>query len=659
MTRNKLYPRLAFSGLILITFLIFYPPFDWAFVGDDYVQFDYIKQAMANHWAYFALLNPYEIGWYYRPLQLIWFGLLEMVFHFEPSGYYWVALLFHALTVAAAYRVARQLKMGWVTAVLIAALFAIHSHWVDVVTWLSAIAIVQAALFSLLAVSAWLSYLKRPSNRQIFLTLLFTLLTFLSHEEAVLLPPFLFLLLLARRLAIGDWRLRRISNRQSPISKKELLLFLGLALFTVAYIALMFTRPNLTVDISGRETTDWLAYFTWPEFAEFVIVTLFRFTFLNSLLSLSGTAASAFVIVVLGLVGVWFWRGNGVVRLGLAWLLLHLSFIYLALWTQLPLLYAGRHIYQGGLGLVLAIGATFELLLAFNFSPQRARRARKNREKAQRTMQSQRLVLGMLVLVVTAVSLHHFNRIRLTQQQWLADVIEEAEARVQLANLYPTISPENHFFAIRFPIAPQFTRTVVQLWYDTPLERPGGDLPQLRTADPVTREFVVLDYDNGQIYSLMPELQQHDETIFLWAQPTQQVWLDEFDTEIINPNPAAELPIVTAENGRSLSLKLMPANGRWLSNKVQLEIPQNSVLETAVLPQPGVQYRLRLLTSSGDEQLLFEYAGGEESLQWQPVSVPLTAFAGSTVTLRFEVMGENLPTTSAAYWANPRLGIDY
>ncbi|MEZ4590442.1 MAG: glycosyltransferase family 39 protein [Chloroflexota bacterium] len=658
MTRNKLYPKLAFIGLILITLLIYYPPFDWAFVGDDYVQFDYIKQAMANHWAYFALLNPYEIGWYYRPLQLIWFGLLEMVFHFQPEGYYWVALLFHALTVALVYRVARQLKMGWITAVLTATLFAIHSHWVDVVTWLSAIAIIQAALFSLLAVSAWLGYLQRPSTRQLFLTLLFTLLTFLSHEEAVLLPPVLFLLLLGKRLEIGDWRLEIASNLQSPISKKELLIFVGLALFTAAYIAIMFTRPNLTVDISSRGSTDWLAYFTWPEFAEFVIVTVYRFTFIPSLLNLSGTAASSFVIVVLALVGVWFWRGSWVVRLGLAWLLLHLSFIYLALWTQLPLLYAGRHIYQGGLGLVLAIGATFEMFLAFNFSPQRAQRARRPSQKAQQTRQSQRLVLGMLVLGVTAVSLHHINRTRLSQQQWLDDVLEEAEAREQLADLFPTISPDNHFFALRFPIAPQFTRTVVQLWYDTPLERPGGDLPQLRTADPVTRAFVVLDYDKGQVYNLMPELQAHDETIFLWAQPTQQVWLDEFDTEIVNPNPEAQLPIVTAENGRFLSLKLIPANGRWLSNKVQLEIPPNSVLETAVLPQPGVRYRLRLLTSSGQEQILFEYTGEEEVLQWQPVSVPLAAYANSSVTLRFEVMGEDLPEGSGAFWANPRLGID-
>src|SRR5690606_10344711 len=113
------------------------------------------------------------------------------------------------------YRVARQLKLGVFTAVLAATLLAIHSHWVDVVSWLSSIAIVLAAVFSLATMSAWLSYLKRPSTRQLLLTLLFCLLTFLSHEESVLLPPFLLLMLLAERLEIGDWRLSRsrsISN---------------------------------------------------------------------------------------------------------------------------------------------------------------------------------------------------------------------------------------------------------------------------------------------------------------------------------------------------------------------------------------------------------------------------------------------------------------
>ena len=660
MTRNKLYPRLALIGLILIALLIYYPPFDWALVGDDYVQFDYIKQGIANHWAYFTLLNPYEIGWYYRPLQLIWFGLLEMIFHFQPEGYYWVELLFHALTVALVYRVARQLKLGAFTAVLVATLFAIHSHWVDVVTWLSSIAIIQSALFSLLTVSAWLSYLKRPSNRQLFLTLFFCLLTFLSHEESMLLPPFLLLLLFAERWESGDWKLgdkNTLSRLQSLLSKKELLVFAGLALFTVAYIVIMFTRPNLTVDISGRGATDWLAYFTWPQFAEFVIVTLFRFTFIYSLISLSGTAATIFVIVVLALVTLWFWWGNRLVRLGLAWLLLHLAFIYLALWTQLPELYAGRHVYQGAIGLVLAIGATLQMVLANYALPKNRRSARKKREETQRRLQPQQWVQIMAVVLATAVSLHHLHQIDLTQIQWLNNAIEEENAREQLAELFPTISPDNHFFSVRFPIAPQFTRAVVQLWYDTSLERPGGALPQLRAADPITRDFVVLDYNNGQVYNLMPELQLHDETIFLWKERAQQVWLDETGTEISVPEPDATLPIVAAENGSQLAIKLTPANGRWLSHKIRLEIPPNSVLETAVLPQPGVSYRLRLQTADGEQQIVFEQSG-DAAQEWQPISVPLAEYAGSTLTLRFEVLGENLAEDSGAYWANPRLGID-
>ncbi|MCA9916852.1 MAG: hypothetical protein KC445_02825 [Anaerolineales bacterium] len=660
MTRNKLYPRLALIGLILITLLVYYPPFDWAFVGDDYVQFDFIKAGMANPWAYLSLFNPYNSTWYYRPLQLSWFGLLEMIFHYLPNGYYWVALLFHVLTVALVYRVARQFKLGWLTAVLTAALFAIHSHWVDVVTWISSIAIVQAALFSLLAVSAWLGYLKRPSNRHLFLTLLFVLLTFLSHEESMLLPPFLLLLLLAMRLETRDWRFGRkplIANLKSLISKKELLIFVGLALFTAAYIAIMFTRPNLTVDMSSRGANGWLAYFTWPQFAEFVVVTVFRFTFISNLLNLSGTAVSIFVFLVLGLVIFWFWWGNRVVRLGLIWLLLHLTFIYLALWTELPKLYAGRHIYQGGIGLMLAIGATLEMVLAQFALPHSARSARRKKEMRE---QASRLGWAKIVAVamVLAVVLQGINRTRLTQQQWLADVEEEAEARKQLAEFLPTISPDNHIFALRFPIAPQFTRPVMQVWYDTPLERPGGDFPQLETADPVTRDFVVLDYENGQMYNLMPELQQHNQTIFLWAKPSQQVWLDEFDTETTIPHPEAELPIVAAENGNQLALKLTPANGRWLSHKVQLEIPEDSVLETAVLPQAGIQYRLRLLTNNGEEHLLFASLGDTQTRSWQPVSAALSAFAGQTVTLRFEVFGENLAEGSTAYWANPRLGID-
>ena len=659
MTRNKLLTQLALAGLLLITLSIYFPPFAWAFVGDDYVQFDYIKDVIARPWLSLSLFNPYTLPWYYRPLQLIWFWLLEAVFHFTPDGYYWMELLFHALAVALVYRVARQLKLGAFTAVLAATLFAIHSHWVDVVSWLSSIAIVLAAVFSLAAMSAWLSYLKRPSPRQLLLTLFFCLLTFLSHEESVLLPPFLLLILVTKRLGIGDWRLRYkrlISYLQSLISPKELLLFAALGLLTAAYLYFQFTRPNLTIDLTSRGTAEWLTFLSWPAVAEFIIVTLFRFTFVGNLLELGGTAASLLAMITLLLLGLWFWWGSRTVRLGLVWLGLHLMFIYWALWSQLPELYAGRHIYQAMIGLVLAIGASLDTVVVEKFLTQRAQREPRKKEETLRSLRPLRFNQIVLAVIVTAVALYHASHTRKIQQDWLNNVTEEAVARQQLKAMFPTISPDDHFFAVRFPIAPQFTRSVVQLWYDTPLERPGGGLDHLRAVNEADRTFVVLDYANGQVYNLMPELQQHDQTIFLWAKPLVQFWLEADGQETAVPQPETTLPVVEAQNGRQLAVKMTPENGRWLVYSTTVVVPENSMLQTAVLPQPGLRYRLRLIPVSGDEVTLFDSATGELQ-NWQPVEIPLDSYGETPVTLRFEVQGDGLAEEISGYWANPRLAV--
>lgn len=659
MTRNKLFQQLTLAGLILITLLLYYPPFDWAFVGDDYVQFDYIKEVIADPTVGISLFNPYYLPWYYRPLQLIWFSFLEAIFHFVPQGFYWVALLFHALAISLVYRVTRQFGLGWQTAVLAAVLFAIHSHWVDVVSWLSSIAILQAAVFSLAALSAWLSYLRRPSTRQLLLTLLFCFLTFLSHEEGILLPPFLLAVLLVKRIETANWLPKKLkmSAFTSALSKREALFFAVLALLTLAYLYFQFTRPNLTIDITSRETAEWLTYFTWPKISGFILVTVFRFTFIFRLLAISGWAASLFAGAVLVLLVMWFWWGSRTVRLGLTWLLLHVVFIYWALWTQLPELYAGRHIYQGMFGLVLAVGASLEILLTKHPLPQRAQSSPRKKEKTLRSQRPLQFILVMILALVTAVSLHHINQTRLIQQQWLDNVTEEATAREQLATLFPAIHPENHFFAVRFPIAPQFTRSVVQLWYDTPLERPGGSLDHLRSVDQITRDFVVLDYADGQIYNLMPELQEHDETIFLWAQPSQRFWLEENGSETAVPNPDNTLPIVEAVNGNQLALKMTPQNGRWLSHKITITIPENSELHTAVLPQPGLRYRLRLITTSGEETILFDSAG-TEGQGWQVLIVPVEEYWGTAVTLNFELFSSGVAEDTSGYWGNPRLVID-
>ena len=644
MTRDKLFFRFAVIGLILLALAIYYPSFSWAFVGDDYVQFEYIKDVIANPWTGFSLFNPYYLPWYYRPLQLVWFSVLESIFHFLPDGYYWVALLFHALAISLVYRVARQLRLSPFTAVLAAALFAIHGHWVDVVSWISSIAIVLAAVFSLLTVSSWLSYLKRPSIRQLLLTLLFCVLTFFSHEESILLPPFLLLILIYERLEIGEQKKKRPirSTLHSLLSKKELRFFILLILLALVYIGIQFTRPNLTIDITERQSTEWLTYFSWTEVVEFVLVTIFRFTLIVRSVELAGWAASLFVGGILVLTAVWFWQGNRTVKLGLSWLLLHLMFIYWALWTQLPELYAGRHIYQGMIGLVLAIGASVEGLLS-----QSSQSIQRRKRSSASTLKIAQI---FIVVVAIAVTLHHINQTTIAQENWLLEVAEEAVAREKLAELFPTISPESHFFAYRFPIAPQFTRSVVQLWYDTPLEPPGGSLDHLRQEEVATRDFVVLDYHDGQMTNLMPELQQHDETIFLWARPSHQEWIAEDGTETAVPNPDNTLPVVKAPNGTHLSLQMTPENGRWLSHTVVMTVPTDSELHTAVLNQSNLRYRLRLITAGGEEVILFDEVGNGTN-RWQPIIAPLMAYGETAVMLRFEVWGDGVPV----YWANPRL----
>jgi hypothetical protein len=106
-----------------------------------------------------------------------------------------------------------------------------------------------------------------------------------------------------------------------------------------------------------------------------------------------------------------------------------------------------------------------------------------------------------------------------------------------------------------------------------------------------------------------------------------------------------------------LAIKITPENGRWLSHSVIATIPPNGELHTAILPRPGLRYRLRLRTLEGEETILLDTGEGELE-NWQPITIPLDAHAGTAVTLRFEIWGENIAEDVSGYWANPRLVVD-
>ncbi|NKQ34986.1 MAG: hypothetical protein HF973_05140 [Chloroflexi bacterium] len=618
-------------GLILLTWWVYYPPFARYFVGDDYIQFDYVKQFWERPYLAWQLFNPYTLTWYYRPPQNLWFLLNRQIFGYNPVGYYILQLAAHSLAVVLLYRVARQFGLSRFAAMSTAVLFAIHSHWVDVVTWISSIAIVMEAAFSLLTLSVWLSYLKRPSAIKLSLTFALTLLTLITHEEGVILPFFLLLILLHQRPRITPKRKKsRITQYASRITPHEIIFFILLGLITLAYLYVQFTRPNITLDATSRTPADLLAALSPAALLDFLNVTLFRFTFIYPILTLTGVAKTVFGLLALLLIGLWFWYGRWLTRLGLLWTAVHLAFIYFALYTQKPELYAGRHIYNAGMGLALAIGAAIDQLLEIGDW-----RLEIGKQAINLQSPISNLIISLLLLLAMG---GHIYQVRLVQADWLANVLEEETARQQLREIIPTLTPENHIFAVRFPIAPRFMRSVAQVWYDLPLERPGGSLEHLRAAKEADPTYYVLDYADGRVYNLMPDLPEYDRTIFLWARAT-------------TPAPT----VVSAPNGRQLALKLTPPPGQWQSLEYTLPIPQNSALKTAVLLQPGLAYRIRIQEAFEPPQTVAEVTAVSGEANWEEIAIPLEPYWGKTVTIKLEAQSAD---DTPAYWGNPRLIVE-
>ncbi|MCA9926690.1 MAG: hypothetical protein KC421_30190, partial [Anaerolineales bacterium] len=299
----------------------------------------------------------------------------------------------------------------------------------------------------------------------------------------------------------------------------------------------------------------------------------------------------------LGLCGMWAWYGSRIVRLGLLWTALHLAFIYAALWTQKPELYAGRHLYQAMPGIAIAIGASVKGI-----------RHQVSSVRYQSSLLSPQSSLLLLFGLAAAGTLVYQGVItRSVQGVWLADVTEDQSIRPTMRAIMPEVDNDTHIFANRLPITPKFLRSVVYVWYGIMPPNPSGELSKLLADGMATQDYFVFDYENGRLFNLMPELQQHDETHLLLAQPiTHDLHTD---GEIVPVS--AEVSAIAVEGpktARRLSLRMNPRSDAaiWASQSYLLTIPANSTLAFGVLPVDGMAYRVLLEQPDGTAHTLWE-----------------------------------------------------
>ncbi|HEX6384652.1 MAG TPA: hypothetical protein VF177_08290, partial [Anaerolineae bacterium] len=415
-------------------------------------------------------------------------------------------------------------------------------------------------------------------------------------------------------------------------------------------------RKNAVIDLGGMPSQHWLDYLAPERLGRFVVEVLAR-TIPFATIEANVILLALLVLVLLGL---WFWRGDRLVRLGLAWTVLHLAFIYWVLWTQKPEYFAGRHIYNAWIGFTLALSVGIDWFLRRKRLGIGDWGLRLNLQSPISNLQSLTSNLHfrqtMVGVVVVAVVLIHAYLVQQFQAGWLTMTQEQANAARQMKQLLPGIT-DVHVFAYRFAIKPDFLPSFAEVWYGaTPLQ-PAGSFNQLQRYGRATDNFYLLDYEDGRVYNLMPELQAHEQTFFLWSQAPR--------VEIIGPGGATisgesaasfDLTVVSTGDERRLALPTQPpqSQGNWLSLVYVVTVPEQSHLRFSLHSTGRMAFRVRLLPASGEAQTLYETGLEPNDQGWTEVVIPMAAYGGQPVALRLETAGDS---SAWGYWANPRFVI--
>lgn len=600
--------------LFWLALAVYLPPYRQFFIGDDYVQLERASVFLDRPWQAYQMFSPFWTDWYYRPVQNLWFLLNRLLFGLTPLGFYYTLAGTHLLTGAVFYALLRRARVGTGVALGLLALFLVNARHQDVVSWLSSVAIIGAAWLSLGAAACYLVYLQRPGrNNWLWATAGLALAALVTHEEGVLLPAFLLFIHFLGRYKSKRW-----------LTRPEQFTFVLLFALCLVYLFFQFTRTNTNISV---QESSYQAALNPFKIAHYLALVFRNWTTLSNVswgISLFNKLAAIplaellFVLALLYLLGSWFRQGNWLVRGGLFWAFTHLAFIYLALYSQRPEFFAGRHLYSGWAGLLLAVGGGV-------MDQQRGRLFRP----------------GLIIPLLTLWLAWQVILVNRADSVWLSNAQQEAQVERQMKSLLPAVTPQTAVFARQFILSPTYFRAVAAVWYNQ-VGLQGGSFAVLRNSPEVTRQDFVFDYEDGQLFNLMPELQAHDTTIFLWRfPPIATLWrpdgtfspLTSYQTEeVVGPAGDRRFAIVTPVRKDGL-----------VSLEYVVVVPAGSQLTFALWGAGQVQI---------EEEMALVGSGRDN---WQEFTVEMARYWGQQVTIRLQVPAG---AEGNSYWANPRFTID-
>lgn len=154
-------PVVLLGIICSLTFVLYSATLGFEFVWDDYSQivnnpiirsFGTVARAFTSDLWY----HTTRTHMYYRPLFICWSTLNYGLFGLKPWGWHLGAVLLHIVAILAVYLLLRRLKLDYWTAVLAAAVFAVHPVHIECVAWISAASDTMVMVFYVLAFAAFL-----------------------------------------------------------------------------------------------------------------------------------------------------------------------------------------------------------------------------------------------------------------------------------------------------------------------------------------------------------------------------------------------------------------------------------------------------------------------------------------------------------------------